>query len=129
MGYDSRVFLVKHNTYPNEGNTTAYNEIIMEIELCKMGPAFRNLFTEPLTGILYTNETEITEDAYGGPLSCADLKTMKDWVNSIVEPDMLNYRRFKLFKTILNALVEEDWTPKSDSFTGTSNLILVHYGS
>lgn len=115
MGYESRVIIGRKLSKD-------YVEKIAELNLSKMDGDFLNLFDKEYTGHFYdfyTGDTEVKEDRYGKPLTCATFsKVYKYCLDNAREQ---NYRRLDMLLAVLNT-IRTGWADECNEF------IIIHYG-
>lgn len=114
MGYESRVFIVE------EHDTMKWSDVIAVVNMCKMGPGFKGIFTQPVTNYFYApndGNARVKEDAYGEEIKAADIQTVIYFLEKEVKRGE-DYRRIKPLLSLLKSFETAKWT----------NLKVYHYG-
>ena len=114
MGYESRVFIVE------EHDTTKWSDVIAVVNMCKMGPGFKGIFTQPVSNDFYApndGNARVKEDAYGEKIKAADVQTVINFLEQEVKRGE-DYRRIKPLLSLL----------KSFEPAKCRNLKVYHYG-
>lgn len=132
MGYESRLIVVDRvETGTPTGNTLAFGDSLVKINLCKMGydkvngKEFTEIFTDKIDFNLYEDDCEeeyktdkdaYKKDKYGAWCKMTTLDTVIEWL----EKANMDYRRARMCLDILKGI--------KDSEQDFGDIRVVHYG-
>ena len=119
MGYESRFYIVRKST-AQSNNTPVWAEVIAMFDMCKAPQLSEPARKYPPTNCyIYSDDdnTKITEDKYGKPLTEIPIADMIEIVERAVSEDSF-YRRYTPFLNLLKSFDLKYW----------GNLVVLHYG-
>lgn len=115
MGYESRLYIVNKTNIVNSKRN--YAQVIAVFDLCKVYEVSNKMRKYPITDVyFYSNDTLVTEDFYGEPLTEIPLTDAINIIEEAMKND--NYRRYNPCLQLLKGFNLSEW----------KNIVVLHFG-